>query len=521
MTDIIIRGASICRGEKPVWEKNDIAISAGRIERIGTLNEFSADREIDASGLLVTPGLIDIHGHSDFRIKENPAASSKVRQGITTEVSGNCGFSAAPSYAKVKQHLESLYPHLPIDWQTLSEYVSGIKETAINLVPLVGAGNIRASVLGYENIQADEVALRQMGELLEQAFLDGAWGLSFGLSYPTGVYADKNEIKFLVQIVKKHNAFCAVHMRSEGDNLLESISEWIDLALETGVSVQISHLKCRGAANFNKLDEALSLIRKARKDGADIWCDRYPFSALSAELDSVLPSWVYEGGDEEELSRLTDKNIVQKIKQELMDKSIRGELVWNNIIIAKTEVNAVDVVGKSIAQLSEELGKLPQDVVCDLLHENRLRVEMLSYEMSEDNMLAILSEDFVFTGTDSSVITPYNTNIHPRNFFSFPVGMALAQREGKGLEEFICRNTGLVAKRIGLEERGLLQKGYFADIIVWDPEALKKIDTDVRGLLYPDMDTGVKHVIINGRHIFDSSIERNVCSGKVLLKEKR
>lgn len=518
MADIIIRGASVCRGENPIWERTDIAISGEKIECVGKLDNSSAPIEIDAVGLFVTPGFIDIHGHSDFRILEDAHAGSKIKQGVTTEVTGNCGFSAAPAVGVVKKHLSSLYPHLAISWNSFPEYLASIKKTAFNIAPLIGAGNLRASVLGYENIEASDKDLNKMGDLLSDSLSSGAFGLSFGLAYPTGIYANEKEIKYLASIVKKYEGFCSIHMRSEGDNLLKSIAESIDLALTTGVSVQISHLKSRGASNFHKLDKALVMLKEARSKGADIWCDRYPFTALSADLDSVLPNWVYEGGNEKELERLNDYQTALKIKEELNKKQTAGEISWENIIVAKAVKNIQQVVGKSILEISQESNKSPVDVVLDILCENKLMVEMLSYEMSPDNLNKILLDDFVFTGSDASVITIYNDNIHPRNHYSFPVGISHAIAEKNDWAEFVCKNTGIVAKRIGLINRGVLQEGCFADIAVWDKACLEKLDTDVRKLLYSDAKTGVKHVIINGKQVLINEKQQDVFSGKVLLK---
>lgn len=518
MTDIIIRGGLVCTGENPVWEKTDIAVSDDKIEYVGNIEHQENICEIDARGLHVSPGFVDIHGHSDFRIFENPKAESKIRQGITTEVSGNCGFSAAPAYEKCAIHLSKLYPHVNISWKSFAEYAKKVKATAINIAPLVGAGTIRGSVVGYKNKPATDKNLKQMGRLLKESLEVGAFGLSSGLSYPTGIYASKEEINYLARIVAEYDGFYATHMRSEGDALLESIEESINVAKETGVSLQISHLKARGKNNFHKIDQALRLIEEARADGIDVWCDRYPFTALSCDLDSVLPSWVYDGGNKLELLRLKDKDTSLKIKEELRILCKGDESFWERIFIAKAAKYSKNVVGKSIAQLAVTADCSCEDIVIGLLITNELCVEMLSFEMSEDNMNKLFEQDFVFTGSDSSIITKYNDNIHPRNFLSFPAGMALADKKSNCLAEFVCQNTGKVAKRIGLDKRGFIKEGFFADIVVFDKDKIVNKDYDVRKVLKPNIDTGVIHVMVNGEEVLSSSRLTGTLSGRLLRK---
>ena len=548
MVDTLIKGGLIFDGTGSEPFEADIGISGDRIAfinkkakvksqspsvtRRGEKSEVSANRVIDAKGLAVSPGFIDTHAHSEFTLLADHRAEGKISQGITTEIDGNCGLSAAPLYGEaLKQREEDLMELGIVErWTTFKGYFDILgKGIALNFVTLVGHGNLRACVAGYEDKALNNNEIKKMQVLLKEAIKEGAIGLSTGLIYPPGVYSDTEELielsKVLSQSYKDSHinksprppftkggiggitgkisgfGIYTSHMRSEGDKLLESIEEIIRIGRKAGVNIHISHMKTSGKKNWHKIDNAISLIEEARREGIRITCDRYPYTAASTDLDTILPPWVYEGGMKEELKRLKSSEFQEKIKKEILYEYPEIEY-WGNVNIASvsSEKNRW-MEGKSIAYIARHEDSETVDIFLKILIEEKLRVSAIFASMNEDNLKRFLSLPYVMIGTDSSARSTsgptYKGKPHPRGFGSFPRFLGRYVRDNGliSMNEAIHKITMLPAKTFGISKRGVLKKGAFADLVVFDYRKIIDRATFDKPFLKPE---GIYYVFVNG-----------------------
>ena len=366
MIDFLIKNGNVIDGSGSEAEVLNIGIDGDSICFVGK-GEVSAREVIDAEGLVVTPGFIDTHAHSEFTILADGRAEGKLSQGVTTEINGNCGLSAAPLFGEAFERREADQNELGIKerWSTFGDYFKILRKEgiALNFSTLCGHGNIRASVMGYKNDQPTASEIAEMKRLLSEALKAGARGLSSGLIYPPGIYSSAEEIIGLARVVVSECAggVYASHMRSEGDRLTESIKETLRIGKESGVPVHISHIKTSGERNWKKIDMVLELIEEARATGLMVSCDRYPYIASSTDLDTVLPSWVYAGGVQEELKRLKDPVIRQKIRSVLI---ANGDEFWKGVYVSST-IKPRDkwMEGENIFDIASNTGRHPADAV--------------------------------------------------------------------------------------------------------------------------------------------------------------
>jgi N-acyl-D-amino-acid deacylase len=524
MVDTLIKGGLIFDGTGSEPFEADIGISGDRIAfinkkakvksqspsvtRRGEKSEVSANRVIDAKGLAVSPGFIDTHAHSEFTLLADHRAEGKISQGITTEIDGNCGLSAAPLYGEaLKQREEDLMELGIVErWTTFKGYFDILgKGIALNFVTLVGHGNLRACVAGYEDKALNNNEIKKMQALLKEALKEGAIGLSTGLIYPPGVYSTTEELINLFRpssfILRPSRLIYTSHMRSEGDKLLESIEEIIRIGRKAGVNIHISHMKTSGKKNWHKIDNAISLIEEARREGIRITCDRYPYTAASTDLDTILPPWVYEGGMKEELKRLKSSEFQEKIKKEILYEYPEIEY-WGNVNIASvsSEKNRW-MEGKSIAYIARHEDSETVDIFLKILIEEKLRVSAIFASMNEDNLKRFLSLPYVMIGTDSSARSTsgptYKGKPHPRGFGSFPRFLGRYVRDNGliGMNEAIHKITMLPAKTFGISKRGVLKKGAFADLVVFDYRKIIDRATFDKPFLKPE---GIYYVFVNG-----------------------
>ena len=519
--DMVIKNGLIFDGTGSEPFEGDIGISGDRIVFINKkavdsrhkLNPPSPhlekagkggfDRVIDAKGLAVAPGFIDTHAHSDFTLLADPCAEGKVCQGITTEINGNCGLSAAPLYGEVFKQREEDLKELGIQerWSTFEEYFRILEKRSIilNFATLVGHGNIKACVTGYRNRKLLTADRRKMHALIKKSINEGAVGISTGLIYSPGVYSDTKELIEMARCC--NNLIYTSHMRSEGDTLIESIEEIIRIGKEAGVNVHISHIKTSGQKNWKKIDNAISIIEKAQKEGIRITCDRYPYTAASTDLDTILPSWTYEGGADEELKRLKSPKVQEKIKREILYEHPQKRY-WGNIHISSlsSEKNRW-MEGKSIASIARHENSEPVDILLKILLEEKLRVGAIFSFMNEVNLKRFLSLPYVMIGTDSSARCTCGPTLkgkpHPRGFGSFPrfLGRYVRNNGLMSLSEAIHKITMLPARTFGIRKRGVLKKGAFADIVIFDHKKLIDRATFDEPFLEPE---GIYYVIANG-----------------------
>lgn len=525
--DLLFRNATLVDGSGGDPYAADLAVVGERIAAIGRLENFSARRVIEARGLILSPGFVDIHGHSDYHLLARPQAESKLLQGVTTEVGGNCGYSAAPVrgwlFSERRESHRRLFG-LEADFQELAEFLDRLEVAApaINYAPLVGFNTARAAVMQMRDDAAGPEELTAIQELLRQAMAQGAWGASAGLIYPPGCYASRSELAAALKPVAAAGGIFACHLRSEGRGLIEAIEEVLAVAQETGIPLQISHLKTSGRENWSKLDRVFELIESAQAAGQVIRADRYPYLASYTGLSSaVLPEWVFAGGREAYQERLRNPAARERMAREIAGDHPDPEF-WNRVVIAQVfSRKNRGWEGRSLQAAAGELGKSPLDFVCDLLLEETDDPTAICHTMSEDNLRRIYQKDWVMIGSDAAVRGPHGVMAagkpHPRVYGTFPRVLAWAVRE-KGiltLAAAIKKMTADPCAALGLPDRGRLKPGFYADLVLFD-------DTKVRdGATYADphrFPEGIELVVVNGRVAAEKGQLTGVRAGRVLRR---
>jgi N-acyl-D-amino-acid deacylase len=500
MFDLTIIGGLIFDGTGAPARRADIGITGERITAIGDLQKAESLASIQAEGQMVCPGFIDTHSHSDAYLLIEPTAPSKVYQGVTTEIVGNCGASAAPCLGAAHLASDWQLHTYPGQWKTMAEYrqVLAAVKPVLNVVPLVGHNVLRASVMGYEGRVATGEECTEMERLLEQSLEEGGRGLSSGLIYPPGMYAASEEILRLAKVVQRKGGIYTSHMRSESSQLIAALNETIGVGRKTGVRVQVSHLKTSGQGNWHLLDAALETIESARREGVAVAADRYPYISSCTELDVIFPDWATEGGREVEMARLKNPEIRARLRAELLDG--RSERSWSSITIGSTSEANIQYRGRPLAEVAELLKMEPVDAALHLIETDRLMTSAFFQGMSEDNLWRILEQPWVMIGSDASLRAPYgplsHDYPHPRAYGSFPKFLRAAL-DGKtvSLPEAVRKMTSLAAKHFMLSARGELREGYMADVTVLDPNTLRDCAT------YSDphrFSSGITHLVVNG-----------------------
>ncbi len=524
--DLVIKNGNVFDGIEDEIINTDIGICGNFIREIGKLSNYKAKKSIEAKDLVVCPGFIDMHNHTDVHLLVNPKAESCIRQGITTVVSGNCGYSPFPIaeeiYSETKEVLKENYG-VELTWTDIKGFFSRLEEQgiALNYSSLVGHGAIRGAAMGFNDRPPKQEELDSMKTMVRENMKNGALGLSTGLEYSPGSYALPDEIAKLCREVAKYKGVYATHMRSEGDHLLESLDESIEVARRTGVSLQISHLKIAYQRNWDKIDKALLKIEEAKKNGISIFCDRYPYIAGSTGLSFYFPLWAKQGTTSDFLDRLKDPTLESKIK-DYVDEQEKKLGSWNKVIISSvvTEQNKI-FEGKSVLEASKEVGKEPFDFMRDLLIEEKNRVSMITFMMSEDNLKRILAHPLVGIGTDGSAVAPYGVlgkgKPHPRLYGTYPrvLGKYIREETILSLPAMLKKMTSVPARKFGFDRRGILKPGYFADICIFDRDVVIDKATWKSPHIYPE---GINYVIVNGKIVIDRGSHTNNLPGLVIRK---
>ncbi len=499
----------------------DIAIEGDRIKAIGDLSGITARETISIKGLCASPGFIDAHAHSEFTLLADGRAEGKICQGITTEINGNCGLSAAPLYGQALEQRDSDLTALDIKdrWSTFEEYFTLLKKRgiALNFATLVGHGNLRASVAGYSDRPLSKDHLTKMKVLLKDAMKAGAMGLSTGLIYPPGIYSDTSELIELAREAAKHDGIYTTHMRSEGDKLLEAVNEVIMIVNESGIRAHISHLKTDGERNWKKLKRVFEQIEHENMNGFNVTCDRYPYIASSTDLDSLFPSWAFEGGHKKEMHRL--KKEQPRLKNDILKKH-PDKSFWKTVMISSVIAeNNRWMEGKTLFEISIPLKKTPIQCMFDILIEDNLKTGAIFFSMNEENLRSILKRPYTMIGSDSSArsfdgITS-NEKPHPRAFGSFPrvLGKYVREQNILTLSEAIYKMTGLPAETFGLKERGSIIEGYFADLTIFDPRNISDMAEYNNPFVRPK---GIHHVFVNGTPVLFEGEMTNKLPGVII-----
>lgn len=498
MLDLRITGGTVHDGTGAPARVCDVGIAAGRIADLGDLSTAEARRTIDAAGRLVCPGFIDVHSHSDTYLLIEPAAPSKVWQGVTTEVVGNCGASAAPLVGRYHMPSDWKDKTYPCRWSTVAEYRVALEQArpAVNVYALVGHNTLRSGVMGHEARAATPDERGQMERLLERALGEGARGLSTGLIYSPGMFAPADEIAGLAAVTARCGGIYTSHMRSEGGKLLEAIDETIGYGRATGGRVEISHLKTSGQANWGLRDQALERIRRARAEGLPVAADRYPYTAACTDLDVLLPDWAAAGGRDAILGRLRDRDARRSIRDELV--VARSASYWKTVVVGSTR--RTEFRGRPLVEVAAQLGLEPVDAALELIESDDLKTSAFFFGMSEENMWAILAEPYVMIGSDASLRAtsgPLSEDYpHPRAYGAFPRFLRAAL-DGRTVPvtEAIRKMTSLPADHFGMAGRGRIAVGACADVLVLNPVEIAEESTFGDPHRYA---RGVESMVVNG-----------------------
>ncbi len=524
--DVIIKNGMVLDGGSSDFKEVDIGITGNKIAAFGDLKDSSADQIIDASGLVVSPGFIDIHTHTDTELLINPKAESKVHQGVTTEISGNCGYTPFPlSDAKFSEMDESIYQKygIHVSWRHIAGFLEALeaKRISMNYATFTGHGTLRNYVVGGNDVQPTTEQLQTMKKLLAESMEAGSFGLSTGLEYAPGSYANKDELIELCRLVSKQNGLYATHMRNEDDRVEEAIKEALDISKAADVPLQISHLKACNQNNWHKVDRMLEMIHDASQKGLPVHADRYPYTAWSTGLSSLLPLWSRQGTTDEILARLQDKELLPKIREYAKNrgKKIGG---WDRLLINScyTDQNK-KFEGKSISACSEMTGVSPFEFVRKLMIDEKSRVDITGFAMEEGNLEKVLASPLVMVGSDGSAVAPYGKlgegKPHPRFYGTFPrvLGKYFRHENLFDLPTAVKKMTSLPAEKMGLKQRGKLKKGYFADVVVFNPATVIDNATFLKPHQYP---TGIEYVIVNGKMTINKGKHTGELTGSVLRK---
>jgi N-acyl-D-amino-acid deacylase len=520
MLDIKIVNGMLFDGSGAEAQRLDVGITGDSIASLGDLAAAEARQTIDAEGCLVCPGFIDAHTHSDSYLLIEPTSPSKIHQGVTTEICGNCGASAAPVTSF--EHLPSDWADksYPSKWSTTAEFRELIEAQGIgvNMVMMVGHNTLRRSFAGYENRAVTEDEMAVMVRNLEESLDAGAAGLSTGLIYAPGMFAPTEEIIKLAEITGRHGGIYTSHMRSEGDQLLEAISETINIGEKTGVRVQISHLKVSGRNNWHKIDAALELIQQARARGLQVAADRYPYVFGATDLDVVFPEWASDGGREGVLARLEDPDICSRLRAELIDSRDYDE--WGGVLVGSTvHHDNFRFRGLSLIDVAVLL-ELPHpvDAIFHLCRNDKMMTGAFFAGMSEDNMYRILKEPYVMLGSDASLRSlsgPLGSDYpHPRAYGSVPRFLRMViDKKIMPMQEAVRKMTSLPAQQFSLGQRGEIREGYAADIVVFNSDKLKDHATYAAPHAFA---SGVSHVLVNGKAVLADGRPTGCLSGRVI-----
>jgi N-acyl-D-amino-acid deacylase len=517
--DVIIRDGRIVDGTGAPWYYGDVGIRDGKIAAIGKL-DGTATRTIDARGLVVAPGFIDMLGQSEFHLLVDNRAASKILQGVTTEITGE-GSSIAPLSDQMiraggvrngKTPFEA-FGVIP-DWRTLDEYFKRLEERthpALNIGTFVGAGGVRDYVIGREDRPATPAELDRMKSLVAQAMEQGALGLSSSLQYVPDRFATTDELVELAKVAARYGGIYITHQRSEGDRISESLEEIFTIAERAQIAAEIFHLKTSNQANWGKMPAVLKKIEAARARGLDITANQYPYIASSNPLEASLPVWVREGGFEKMLARLKDPAQRERIRDDMAD----SRAPWENqyygagggegiLVVSVFNPELRKYEGLTLAQIGKQLGKDPRDVAMDIVAADRGLSRAVNFVMSEDDVRAALKHPLVSIGTDSAAkaedgpLAPSKS--HPRGWGTFPriLGKYVRDERLLTLEEAIRKMTSQPAARVRLDDRGILRPGMMADITVFDPSTIRDTATFDDPNHYA---VGIKHVLVNGRPV--------------------
>jgi N-acyl-D-aspartate/D-glutamate deacylase len=527
--DVIIRGGTVYDGTGAEPKQADVAIRGDRIAGVGDFKSARAKNIIDAKGLAVAPGFINMLSWSTQSLIQDGRSQSEIRQGVTTEIMGE-GESMGPVNDRVRQHMLQTQADIKYDikWNTLSEYLQYLEKRGIscNVASFLGATTIREYVIGFENKDPTPKQLDQMRDLVRKEMEAGALGIGTSLIYPPAFYAKTQELIELCKVAAKYHGKYISHMRSEGNRLLDAVDELIRISREAGIPAEVYHIKAAGKQNWGRLDDLLSRIEAAQKEGLKITADMYTYTAAGTGLDACLPPWTEDGGYPALFKRLRDPATREKIAAEVSKDSDE----WENLYIGAGSPDKIllfgfksdklkPLTGKSLAEVAKMRGKDPITTIMDLIAEDESRIDTIYFLMSEENVKKELAKPWISFGSDEASQAPegvfLKSNPHPRAYGNFARVLGKYVRDEKliPMKEAVRRLSGLPATNLGLDHRGFLKEGMFADVVVFDPATISDRATFEKSHQYA---VGMKHVFVNGMQVIKDGNHTGAKPGRAL-----
>ena len=526
--DVVIKSGRIYDGSGGKSYVADVAIEDDRIVAIGKL-ETDANLVINAQGLAVAPGFINMLSWATDSLIEDGRSQSDIRQGVTLEVMGE-GISMGPLNEMMKRDMLESQGDIKfgIEWTTLGEYLEYLERKGVstNVASFVGASTVRVCALGYQDRAPTYMELQQMRQLVGQAMREGALGVSSALIYAPGVYAETDELVALAEVAGQYGGMYISHLRSEGNNLLDAVDELITISRKANVAAELYHMKVAGKANWPKLNAMIDRIEKARAEGLRITADMYTYTAGATGLDAAMPPWVQAGGHRAWVTRLKDPVIRQRIVREMSTPSNEWENLYllagspeNVLLVGFKNEKLRHLTGKTLAQVAKLRGKSPEETAIDLVIEDDSRVSTIYFLMSEENVKKQIKLPWVSFCSDAGSLAPegvfLKSSTHPRAYGSFArlLGKYVRQEKVISLAEAVRRLSSLPAENLKLDRRGKLKKGYYADIVIFDPDTISDHATYEKPHQYA---TGMVHVFVNGTQVLKDGKHTGAKSGRVI-----
>ena len=527
--DVLIKGGTVYDGTGRAPRRVDVGIKADRIVAIGNLRRARASNVVDATGLAVAPGFINMLSWSTESLIVDGRSQGEIRQGVTTQIMGE-GWSMGPLNERLKKQTIAEQDDIKFDieWTTLAEYLKYLEKRGVsqNVASFVGATTVRQYVLGEGDVQPTPAQLQEMRELVRQAMEEGALGVGSSLIYAPAFYAKTEELIELCKVAARYKGKYISHLRSEGNEWVEAVQELIRISREAGLPAEIYHIKAAGRQNWNKVDQVIALVNAARRSGLKITADMYMYPAGATGLNASLPPWTMDGGYESLFKRLEDPDLRQKIAAEMRTPSDK----WENLYLAAGSADRVLLVGfkseklkpltgKTLAEVAKMRGKDPVETIMDLIVEDRSRVGTVYFLMDEENIKKELRQPWVSLGSDGASMAPegvfLKSSTHPRAYGNFARLLGKYVREEKviSLTEAVRRLTGLPATNLGLDRRGFLRTGMFADVVIFDPATIADRATFENPHQYA---VGVKHVFVNGVQVLKDGEHTDAKPGRAL-----
>ena len=535
MYDLILRGGTVVDGKRSQPYAADICIREGRIARIAPEGGEEAREVVDVSGLAVAPGFIDIHTHSDACPLVDYEPESKLHQGITTEITGNCGTSILPSLPENSREIvqyffddTSMFSQVVLNEKDRSlDGLYGVEEYAravaahgctANYGQLVGHGTLRGAVMGFVDRDPGPEEMERLKDLLERELRAGAFGMSLGLIYPPSAFCKREELVELAKVLKKYDALLTVHMRNEGPRIFQAVDEMLDITRRSGVHLQISHLKLMGRPQWGRSRELLDKLAAARREGLNVTCDQYPYTATSTSMTALWPKWAHDGGVSALVARVKapDQRLKDETAAEMEDRGGPA-----HVMVSGTHGYHPEWEGRTVAELAEELGLSPVDTVMHVLSACEGSVACIYFCINEDDMLNIMRDMRIALGSDgygfSYDRSITRTNPHPRSFGTFPRFLRLVrEHQLMPLEDAVYKLTGLPADILGLRDRGTLAEGRIADITVFDAERVRDTSEFTDSVRKPE---GICHVLVGGEFALRQGRSAGGRKGAVIRRE--